>query len=233
MKFRHELKYLINYYDYTYIKMRLNHILPVDPHAGTDGSYTVRSLYFDDYYNRAYNDKLSGSLTRSKYRIRLYNYEESTIHLERKIKSSHYNHKYSAKLTRAQVDLILTGDYGFLPETDSNLLKVFYHECISNFLRPRVVVDYEREAYLMDAGDVRITFDKNVRAGVEGFDIFNREMAMVEALDPGLLIMEVKYTELLPNLVRRLLPSNTADYLAVSKFLLCCDRTLYKHISSM
>lgn len=233
MKFRHELKYLINYYDYTYIKLRLSRLLPVDSHAESDGSYGVRSLYFDDYYNHAYNDKVSGALNRSKYRIRLYNHSESTVHLERKIKSSLYNHKYNAVLTRDQVRQILDGDYGFLLEAGSNLLKVFYYECISNFMRPRVVVDYEREAYMMEAGDVRITFDKNVRAGVEGFDIFNREMVTVEVLDPGLLIMEVKYTEFLPNLVRRILPSNTADYLAVSKFLLGCERTLHKHISNM
>lgn len=233
MKYRHEMKYLINYYDYTYIKLRLSPLMSLDPHADPDGCYTVRSLYFDDYWNHSYNDKLLGALDRFKYRIRLYNHSDSTVHLEKKIKTSLYNHKYSAALTRDQVCGILAGDYCFLLATCNNLLKIFYYECVSNFMRPRVVVDYEREAYFMEAGDVRVTFDRNIRAGIDEFDIFNRDMAMVEVLDPGLLVMEVKYTEFLPDLVRRILPSNTANYMAVSKFLLCCEKTLHKQISSI
>ncbi len=71
---------------------------------------------------------------------------------------------------------ILQGDYEFLLKSPLNLLQIFYHECMSNFMRPRIVVDYEREPYIMEAGDVRITFDKNVRAGLKGFDIFDNSM---------------------------------------------------------
>jgi len=233
MKYRNELKHLINYRDYTFIKLRLNHLLSVDANTDSDGSYSVRSLYFDDYYNHAYNEKLSGALNRSKYRIRLYNHSESTVHLEKKIKSALYNHKQSATLTKVQFYQILDGNYSFLLESSNNLLNIFYYECVSNFMRPRVVVDYEREPYVMEAGDVRITFDKNVRAGVEGFDIFNREMSTVETLDPGLLIMEVKFSEFLPDVIRRILPSNTAEYVAASKYIMCCDKTLHKQISNI
>ena len=97
--------------------------------------------------------------------------------------------------------------------------------------RPRVVVDYEREPYIMEAGDVRITFDKNVRAGVQDFDIFDTQMPTVETIEPGLLILEVKYTEFLPNVIRDILKSNPGDYLAVSKFILCCDKTIHKQFS--
>ena len=208
-------------------------MLATDAHVGADGSYFIRSLYFDDFFNRAYNDKLNGSLNRAKYRIRLYNLEEKTLHLEKKIKSGMYNLKQSAPLTRDEFHRILEGDFEFLLQKPDTLLKVFYHECVTNFMRPRVIVDYEREPYIMDAGDVRITFDKNVRAGLEGFDIFNNEMPTVETLDPGFLIMEVKYTEFLPNVVRNILQSNPADYLAVSKFVLCCDKTMHKRISNI
>ncbi|HLO34239.1 MAG TPA: polyphosphate polymerase domain-containing protein [Anaerolineales bacterium] len=232
MKYRNELKYLVNYYDYTFIKLRLNHLLAVDSNADPDGSYMVRSLYFDDYCNHAYNEKMAGAMSRCKYRIRLYNHAESTVHLEKKIKVGLYNHKLSAALTRDQVCQILDGNYSFLLESSNRLLQIFYYECVSKFMRPRVIVDYEREAYVMEAGDVRVTFDKNVRAGVEGFDIFNREMSTVAILDPGLLIMEVKFTEFLPGIVRRILPFNAADYVASSKYISCCDKTPHKQISN-
>jgi hypothetical protein len=231
MKYRHEMKYLINYYDYTFIKLRLNHLLSIDMHTAADGSYSVRSLYFDDYYNRAYNDKYAGVFVRSKYRIRIYNQSDETIHLERKSKTGQYNHKQTAVMTRADVHCILDGDYDVLLNNTDNLLRVFYHECVSNLMRPRVVVEYEREPYTMEAGDVRITFDKNVRAGVDGFDIFDPEMPMIEALPPDRLIMEVKFTEFLPNIVRTVLPSEAAEYAAVSKYILACDKTMHRRYS--
>lgn len=95
-------------------------------------------------------------------------------------------------------------------------------------MRPRVIVEYEREAYTLEAGTVRITFDTNVRAGIGELDIFNRKMAMMETIDAGKLIMEVKFTELLPALIRMILPPKAKEFTAVSKYILCCDRTLYK-----
>jgi hypothetical protein len=231
MKYRNELKYLINYYDYTFIKLRLKDILSVDSNVGPEGCYHVRSLYFDDYYNSAYNDKYAGVLNRAKYRIRIYNLSDQTTHLERKTKIGAYNNKETAALTLEGVYCILHGDYQFLLRSPDNLLKVFYYECIANVMRPRAIVDYEREPYTMEAGDVRITFDKHIRAGVEGFDIFNAEMPTIEALPPDQLIMEVKFTDFLPNLIRTILPSEAAEYAAVSKYILACDKTMYRRFS--
>jgi hypothetical protein len=231
MNYRHEFKHLINHRDYALIKLKLGSLLDTDAHADTDGSYLVRSLYFDDYYNHAYNDKFMGVQNRSKYRIRIYNQSENTLHLEKKIKSGLYNTKQKTSLTKSEFYNILEGNYEFLLKKPDNLLRIFYHECVSNYLRPRVVVDYEREPYVMEAGDVRITFDKNVRAGVQGYDIFDSEMPTIEALDPGLLILEVKYTEFLPKLIRKYLRTATAEYLALSKFILCCDKTIHKQFS--
>ena len=231
MRYRHEFKYMINYQDYTLIKMRLKSLLSVDTHADSDDSYSVRSLYFDDYYNHAYYDKYAGVLNRSKYRIRIYNHSDRTINLEKKIKTGQYNYKQTAPMTKDEVHAVLQGNYECLLKSSNNLLRVFYHECMSNLMRPRVVVDYEREPYIMEAGDVRITFDKNIRAGVEGFDIFDDAMPMIETLSPGLLIMEVKFTEFLPNVMRKILPSKASEYIAVSKYILCCDKTLHLRFS--
>jgi len=234
MKFRHEMKYLINNQDHVLIKSRLQQLLSTDVNAAnSDGAYHVRSLYFDDYYNNAYNDKFAGVQNRAKYRIRVYNCSDKVIKLEKKIKSGSYNHKLAASLTREEFYDIIQGDYGFLLRSSNNLLKMFYHECASNYMRPRVVVDYNREPFTFEAGDVRITFDMNVRAGLKGFDIFDPEMPTIEALDPGMLIFEVKYTEFLPNIVRRLLPAGKADYLALSKFILCCDKTMHKQATNI
>lgn len=231
MKFRHELKYLINYKDYAVIKTRLDGLLKKDKNTNQEGFYHIRSLYFDDIFNKAYHEKYMGVMSRSKFRIRIYNGSDEFINLERKIKSNRYIYKQTAPLTKEQVHSILDNDYAFLLQSENELHRVFYFECTSNLMRPRVVVDYEREPYVLDTGRLRITFDKNVRAGLEGFDLFNPDMPMIEALDPGLLVLEVKYTELIPRLIREILPAKAADNCAVSKYILSCDKAAHKKIS--
>ena len=50
-KFRHELKYLISAAQLPLLKSRIACIMQPDAHAGADGIYTIRSLYFDDYFD--------------------------------------------------------------------------------------------------------------------------------------------------------------------------------------
>ena len=94
-------------------------------------------------------------------------------------------------------------------------------------MRPRTIVDYEREPWVMDEGTVRITFDSNVRAAVGSFDIFDATLPALPVLEPGKLVMEVKYTEFCPQLVRDMVPPGAAELTAVSKYCLCYDKTAY------
>ena len=228
MKFRYEQKYRLNYQDYTLLKMRLAGVLEKDQNINADGFYTVRSLYFDDLWNTAYTEKMMGIKDRQKFRIRLYNQSDDTIRLERKIKSNQYISKQTALLTRDETQKILAGNYDFLLKSEDNLKKLFYHQAKSRILRPRVVVEYDREPYILDAGELRISFDKNIRAGELGFDIFDADMPMVETMEPGQVIMEVKFTNFIPSYIRKMLPGKAADFSAFSKFILCCDRTTHK-----
>ena len=54
------------------LETRLPLVLKHDVHA-MDGRYTIRSLYFDDYHNKALTEKLDGTDPREKFRIRIYN----------------------------------------------------------------------------------------------------------------------------------------------------------------
>ncbi len=222
-RWRHELKYLINYPDWALLRARFPAVIRRDPHAGRNGEYSIRSLYFDDYWNTAYEEKDEGVLARHKYRVRVYNFSDSRILLERKNKYGPYIWKQSAEITRGQLEAILEGEYGVLLEGESNLLKEFYYECVSRVMRPRVIVDYDREPFVMDAGDVRITFDKHVRAGFGTFDLFDPGLPTVETLPGDEMIMEVKFTEFLPRLVRGLLPPRSSELTAASKYVLCRD----------
>ena len=227
-RYRHEWKYLIDTAQKEAICSRLGPVMQLDPHA-TNGGYTLRSLYFEDYFHSAYSEKEAGILLRKKYRIRIYDYSDRSIKLERKKKTGSYIYKEAARLTRQQVYQILDGDYGFLLASDQPLCQEFYYECMSNVMRPRTIVDYERQPWIVDAGTVRITFDMNVRAAVGSFDIFDPTLPGLPVLEPGKCVMEVKFTEFLPDFVRQVLPDRASEFTAVSKYVKKKKKTAYQN----
>ena len=225
-RYRNEWKYLIDNAQREYVTKRLSPFLNLDKHA-KNGGYMIRSLYFDDYFNTAYEEKDAGVLKRKKYRIRIYNCTDASIKLERKKKFGSYIYKEAAKLTRDEVYKIIDGDYDFLLKSDNSLCREFYYECVSNVMRPRTIVDYEREPWVLDEGTVRITFDMDVRAAIGSFDIFDATLPALPCLEPGKCVMEVKYTEFLPQFVREVLPDRASEFTAVSKYVLCYEKTEY------
>lgn len=225
-RYRNEWKYLIDTAQKEVICQRLSPFLQLDKHA-QNGGYMIRSLYFDDYYQSAYEEKDAGVLHRKKYRIRVYNCSDRSIKLERKKKYGAYIFKEAASLTRDQVYKILEGDYEFLLHSDKSLCREFYVECMSNVLRPRTIVDYDREPWILDEGTVRITFDMDVRAAIGSYDIFDATLPALNVLEPGKCVMEVKFTEFLPQFCRDILPDRGSEFTAVSKYVLCYDKTEY------
>ena len=227
-QFRHERKYLIDLKEKELLTQRFGSILSLDRHA-QNGGYTIRSLYFDDYWNSAYEEKEAGILMRKKYRIRIYNFSDRSIKLERKKKFGQYIYKEAAPLTREEVEKILDGNYNFLLHSPYLLCREFYVECVANMMRPRVIVDYEREPWVYDTETVRLTFDSNVRAAIGSYDIFDPSLPTLPILQPGKLVFEVKYTELLPQIIKTIIPPQASEFLAVSKYVLCYGKTAYLH----
>lgn len=222
-QYRNEWKYFISKWEAEALKRRLMPFMEYDSHAA-EGFYTIRSLYFDNYWGEAYEEKLMGVADRQKWRVRIYNYSDSRIVLERKKKWDSYIYKDSARITRAEFEKLMAGEYEFLLTHREPLCREFYYECMVNLWRPKVIVDYEREPLIRDEGTVRITFDSDVRSALLGMDIFDPELPTLQVLDPEVLVLEVKFTEFLPELIRKLLPADGQEFAAISKYTLCCER---------
>ena len=70
-------------------------------------------------------------------------------------------------------------------------------------LRPRVLVSYVREPYVYAAGNVRVTFDSNIRTSLFQGEFLNGALPDIIATDaPGDIILEVKYDARLPEVIR-------------------------------
>ncbi len=219
--FRHEMKYLINKKDMDVTVGRLREFAEPDIHA-RDGRYFIRSLYYDDIYNTAYDEKESGVEKRCKFRIRSYDHDSSYICLEKKIKQGAFVRKESAVITRDEYDQIRSGQTSFLLKNNEKVANDFALACRMNGLRPAVIVDYDRVPFIYKAGNVRITFDMNVRAVPEEYDIFEKDVRSYEVLGQDILIMEVKYTEFLPDIFRVILPDINCR-IAASKYVMSID----------
>ncbi len=221
LKYRHELKHVIAQAEALVLRSRLSCMLPVDRHAGPDGGYHIRSLYFDTPEDKALFDKINGAPVKEKFRIRFYNHNYSFIRLEKKIK--HYNRgaKLKAELKKEEVQKIIRGDFVFLRDSGQALLREFYLKLKIEGLLPKTVVDYLREAYFYPAGNVRVTIDSNIRSSVNSIDPFDTELPMAAAMDPGQCILEVKYDGLLPEFIQDLVQLNKCTSGAVSKYAAC------------
>ena len=225
LAFRHELKYIINEREKDILERQLILAAEKDPNAqkkGT-GSYFIRSLYFDDRHHRSYNEKIDGVDVRAKYRIRIYDMQDKLIRLEKKEKVGSYIRKTEALLSREEAECLSRGDPFIIADRSEPLLREFYILCLTEMMRPEVMVDYTRVPYVYDLGTVRITFDMHLRAGYPG-SLFDSGMPSYEAMEPGQLILEVKYTELLPEIFREVLQPMAGSYTAASKFILCVDK---------
>ena len=51
-KFRNELKYICSEGELLLLQSRIQMLCQPDPHVGADGTYQIRSVYFDDCQNR-------------------------------------------------------------------------------------------------------------------------------------------------------------------------------------
>lgn len=223
-KFRHELKYFVNYRDYYILRSRLSGILKHDGNADEDGAYSIRSLYFDDLSNRALFEKQSGVLSRDKFRIRLYNGASDVIKLEKKSRRGQYVYKTGCRVNKGWVSSLLDNEItalDVLNQPAESVVREFIRRVQHSNLRPAVIVDYDREAYISALGNVRITFDMNLRTGLSSHDIFDNNIPTIDVLERPVHIMEVKYDEFLPEYIFKALRGVTNTRYAISKYVMC------------
>lgn len=218
---RHELKYFIHPAEIVALRERLRPVMKLDSHCRGGRAYTIRSLYFDDVDDSAYCDKVAGVMHRDKYRIRIYRYSDQEIFIERKRKVGDGIQKSSTQITRRLCDQLISGDPRGLYRAQNPLLQDLYVQMRTRLLRPRVIVDYDREAWLHPVENVRITFDLRLRSGLSSIDLFNPGLPTVRPLDDEAEVLEVKFDNYLPDYIGALLRDIRAERSAISKYVLC------------
>ena len=218
--YRNELKYVCSEGELQIIYARIRHLCRPDPHAGPAGIYNIRSIYFDDLDDRCFFENENGTDPREKFRIRIYNASDRRITLECKRKERTMTNKTSCPLTREQFDLILDGR---LPAsgTDSELLRKFCAQQAQTGLEPKVIVAYERTPFVYPAGNVRITFDRNIGSTTDIAGFFDPYLPQRPVMPTGKHVLEVKYDEFLPDFLYEVMNLGSLRQTTFSKYYLC------------
>ena len=219
LKFRHEMKHIITPADRLILRQRLNAVATPDPHA-KDGVYEIRSLYFDNINDKALTEKVNGINRREKFRIRYYNGDTGFIHLEKKSKIVNLCNKQSALITAEEAQRIVDNDLGWMMESDRPLVRELYTKMRGQGLKPKTIVDYTRDPYIFGPGNVRVTLDYNIRTGMGCTDFLNPKCVTVPARDP-VVILEVKWDEYLPDIIRDIIQLKNRRTGGFSKYAAC------------
>ncbi|MBR3973140.1 MAG: polyphosphate polymerase domain-containing protein [Oscillospiraceae bacterium] len=227
-KYRHEMKYAVSAAQIPLLKSRICNLMQPDPHASTEGSYHIRSLYFDDYSNRCFYENENGTDPREKFRIRIYNRAAQRITLECKRKERGKTLKTSCSLTLEQAQQLIQGKSPALSDSFPPLLNRLLIGMRTHHLRPVVIVEYERMPYVYKNGNVRVTFDTQIASSSDIAGFFSERLPNRPVMPAGYHLMEVKFDEYLPDFIYRGLNLGTLRQTAFSKYYLCRKFTIHR-----
>lgn len=220
-QYRHEFKYLCSYGELMMLKVRLQGLVSLDPHVGEAGVYNIRSLYFDDIYDTCFRENEAGTDPREKFRIRIYDHSSERISLELKRKVRGKTQKLSCLLTEEQCRELMKGEIPVIQEESPALLRKLCLLMQTRYMRPKVIVEYERVPYVYPHGNVRVTMDENISASNRTELFLEEQIPLRPILEAGQHILEVKYDEYLPDYVYRTVQLGNLRQTAFSKYYLC------------
>lgn len=222
-KFRHEFKYPCNITQMLILKERIKYVLRLDPNA-SNGQYCIRSLYFDSFENRCFLENENGVNPREKYRIRIYDGSDKRISLECKRKENGKTMKQACLLSKGQALALIAGEP--ICDDASPVLRKFLYLQKTQLFRPSVIVEYDRIPYVYHAGNVRITFDMNIRASTCFDSFFDEQLTthLIPLSERNLL--EVKFDELLPHPIQGIMELGDLRRSTFSKYYVCKKQCL-------
>lgn len=222
-KSRYEKKFIININQETLLKNKIKKIFFLDKNSiQNEGGYHIMSTYFDDNEFTNLNSKLEGDVERVKLRARAYfgkNKNNVTFwNLELKKKQNSIVVKKKIKIENSC----------FLNNINNqDFLKYFLNKNFisSEFYRkdfqPKITIFYFRQAYNSDIfPNCRITIDSDIKYE-KGFCYNFKEMInnSNNTLNYNERILELKYTESLPSIVKNIFRELKLSQCTFSKYV--------------
>lgn len=146
----------------------------------------------------------------------------SYIVLERKEKIDSRCHKKSCKLTQKEYDKILAGEIlDIAYDTDKKLIQEFARDIMLYNYVPKVIVDYERIAFVEEITNVRVTFDTKISASYDIENFLNGDYTRFYIQPSSQNVLEVKFDDVLPSYIKKIVESYEFNQTSFSKYYYC------------
>lgn len=193
--------------------------MQLDMHTPKEGRYIIHSLYFDDYKNTSSYTTEAGLSKRFKWRIRYYGDNKNYISLEKKEKRESRCHKKSCQITIDEYEKIVSGNItDILYDTKKELIRELASDMLRFNYKPKIIIDYERIAFVEEITNVRITFDMKISASYEIQEFLTGNYQKYYILPNGISLLEVKFDDILPSYIRRIVESYNYKQTSFSKY---------------
>ncbi len=218
--YRHEDKYLINYLQYVRLKQMISAVMHPDIYSVNEHGYPIRSLYYDTPSNRDFHEKDDGVDLRQKLRLRIYQPAAKYAKLEIKHRQEGGIYKESINLTHEEAQHLLKADIdpSFLLAHSESAAAHLYRLFQADGYLPVVIIDYDREAFTLPFYQIRVTFDRCIRAG-RGFDrFFDPKLLLTPVLPSDEIVLEVKYNYMFPSFFKPIIGIAEGQAMSISKY---------------
>lgn len=216
---RREEKYLANYREALHFSNMFEHVLQKDSFS-KDGSYIVRSLYFDTVDDEDFFDKINEQELRRKIRLRIYNPKDKTAKLELKQKQDIFQKKRSLTISREDAMELINGNISVLLNYNNSFADELYSIMSMECYKPKTIVEYQRNAFMAKENNIRITFDSNIKATESSFDLFDENLLLYNILDINQTIIEVKYDKFMLGYISEIISCINRRSISSSKYCL-------------
>jgi len=220
---RREEKYPLDLKDaYIYSNMFGTILMP--DKFSQDGSYMVRSLYFDTPDDKDYFEKVTEQNIRRKIRLRIYNPNDTKAKLELKQKENIFQKKRSLYVSKEDALELIKGNYSVLLKYEDPLAVEFFVIMSTEVYRPKSIVEYRRRAFIAKENNIRLTFDKEICATESSYDLFSKNLPMTPVFPMDRVVFEVKYDKFLLSYITDIISRIDARNITSSKY--CLSRAI-------
>lgn len=172
--------------------------------AGETGS--VHTMFFTSY--RDYITSRTGAeLAAPEHRFSLsyYNDDPTYVLLERRAAEQ----RTTAMVTEAECRALLAGETSWILNRHDPVLLDFYDGLTERMLLPQMMVVYQREIYTSDKLDLCVALDTDIRSSLQHMDFLDPgQLVQDVARQEGRILMEVSYSDVIPDDVLCLLAEN-------------------------
>lgn len=220
---RREEKYLVSESEALMLSNRFGSIMSRDSNS-QEGSYNIRSLYFDTLEDKDFFDKVGEQYLRHKVRLRIYSPNDSMAKIELKQKQGVFQKKRTFRISRIDAEQLISGNKSVLLKYKNSFTDEIYSIMCMGCYMPKTIVEYKREAFVAKENDIRITFDRGIRATESGFNFFDENLLLYPVFDQEQVVIEVKYNRFMLSYISEIISSLDRRMVSSSKY--CLGRSI-------